>query len=211
MLSNSRQKQKILSLVLGKDAYDMLFKWLLKRDSLDGIDIARDLDLSNVFILCDMDGVLTDSTSSYSKDGKVLKEYGAYDTEMMTICSSLGATFTFFTSDRSGADIHKARWEQCLKSFGEICTPSDGDSTWRHRLSIAEDLKNNGKLVAYVGDSISDLNLKASVEWLFTTANAPDVVKHYADYASPLEGGHGGLADCLTKLLELVAQRHSLL
>lgn len=195
------EKLETARLAFGKEAFDLLFKWISGKD-LSVEEVLSRYSMHSIAVISDMDGVLTDSTSSYSKDGKALKDYGAYDTEMMLILSALGCQFYFYTSDKSGCDIHRARWEQCLKQFGEIETPDNAKTDWYARLAKALELKREqGKKVLYVGDSISDLNLLSSVDWLYTTDNAPDVVKHYAAFTSKHAGGYGGFADCLEHLL----------
>lgn len=71
-------------------------------------------------VISDCDGVLTDSKSVYSKDGKFSKVYGAYDKEMMAFLrNNFGWKFIFVTDDKAGQEITFSRLMHLKKSFGE--------------------------------------------------------------------------------------------
>ena len=51
-------------------------------------------------IISDVDGILTESSSYYTADGKVMKKFGAYDTEMINFMKTQGWDFLFVSKDK---------------------------------------------------------------------------------------------------------------
>lgn len=146
-------------------------------------------------IISDCDGILTDSKSLYTRDGKFAKVYGAYDKEMMELMLALGWKFIFVTTDKAGAAITDARLAHLEKlDPSKISHQVLGAS---ERAELVKSLVNDGCRVLFVGDSLSDIESLNIATWAATTANAPVIVKEYCDYASPLDGGNGGFADIL--------------
>lgn len=146
------------------------------------------------FVISDCDGVLTDSKSLYTKDGKFAKSYGAYDKEMMELMLDLGWQFIFVTTDKAGASITDARLSHLEKISNKI---SHMVADAKARAKLVESLVEDGSKVLFVGDSLSDIEALNIATWAATTANAPIQVKEFCDYASEYDGGSGGFADIL--------------
>ena len=151
-------------------------------------------------IVSDCDGILTDSKSLYTKDGKFGKVYGAYDKEMMELMIDLGWKFIFVTSDKAGASITNSRLVHLEKiDPTKIVHQVLGA---RERARLVEKMVFDGCKVLFVGDSLSDIESLNIATWAATTMNAPDIVKKYCDYVSELYGGSGGFADILYAIHE---------
>lgn len=146
-------------------------------------------------VISDCDGILTDSQSLYTKDGKFAKTYGAYDKEMMELMLDLGWKFIFVTTDKAGAAITDSRLAHLEKIDPTKITHQVLGA--RERARLVERIVADGSKVLFVGDSLSDIESLNVATWAATTANAPDVVKKYCDYVSELSGGSGGFADIL--------------
>lgn len=146
-------------------------------------------------VISDCDGILTDSKSLYTKDGKFAKVYGAYDKEMIELMLALGWQFIFVTTDKAGAAITDARLAHLEKiDPSKISHQVLGAN---ERAELVKHLVASGYKVLFTGDSLSDIESLNVATWAATTANAPDIVKEYCDYVSPLHGGSGGFADIL--------------
>lgn len=146
-------------------------------------------------VISDCDGILTDSKSLYTEDGKFAKSYGAYDKEMMEFMIDLGWRFIFVTTDKAGAAITDSRLTHLEKiDPAKIIHQVLGA---RERARLVEKMVVDGCKVLFVGDSLSDIESLNVATWAATTANAPDIVKQYCDYVSELDGGSGGFADIL--------------
>lgn len=145
-------------------------------------------------IVCDCDGILTDGNLSYTKEGKFIKTYGCHDKEMISLVRKLGWNIHFVTNDASGIKITEERLYDSLKlpvlqenSFG--------------RAEHVKKLVNEGYLTIFCGDSPSDLKAAANAHYCCTTKNCFEPIKKYFNYVSEYEGGHGGLADILYKII----------
>lgn len=146
-------------------------------------------------VVADCDGILTDSKSLYTEDGKFAKTYGAYDKEMMELMLDLNWKFVFVTTDKAGSKITTARIDHLRKIDPEnislqVLGPHD-------RAELVKVMIQTGSKVLFVGDSLSDIEALNVATWAATTSNAPEEVKKYCDYASGLAGGNGGFADIL--------------
>jgi len=146
-------------------------------------------------VISDCDGILTDSKSLYTEDGKFAKSYGAYDKEMMEFMLDLGWRFIFVTTDKAGAAITNSRLTHLEKIDPAKITHQVLGA--RERAKLVANLVADECKVLFVGDSLSDIESLNVATWAATTANAPDIVKQYCDYVSELDGGSGGFADIL--------------
>lgn len=146
-------------------------------------------------VVADCDGILTDSKSVYTADGKFSKTYGAYDKEAMDFMIALGWRFIFVTSDKAGASITNSRLEHLEKMDPTMISHSVAGPEARYKL--VENLMSVGNKVLFVGDSLSDIETLNIATWAATTRNAPETVKRYCECVSFHDGGNGGFADIL--------------
>lgn len=155
---------------------------------------------SKKVVVSDCDGILTDSKSLYTKDGKIAKTYGAYDKEMIELMVELGWRFIFVTTDKAGAMITDARLTHLEKINHRMMSHQELGA--RERAKLVRELVASGSKVLFVGDSLSDIEALSAATWAATTANAPYIVKRYCNYASQLDGASGGFADILHAMHE---------
>lgn len=138
-------------------------------------------------IISDVDGILTESSSYYTAEGKIMKKFGAYDTEMINFMKSQGWEFLFVSKDKNGLEITKRRILDLKCVFGEADVNT--------RIDIIKDKKIIYDFVVYIGDSLSDIVVFREADFAATVNNAPDIVKEYAQYTAKHNGGFGGFAD----------------
>ena len=139
-------------------------------------------------LICDCDGILTDGNLGYFNSGKSYKSYGCHDHEMIKLLKNCGWEICFVTNDKSGYDITKNR----VKDLGcsvVLASPMD-------RKKTVEAYSDDGYIVAFFGDSPSDLPAAMKADYRYTTANCFNPIKEYFHYVSKSEGGHGGFAEC---------------
>src|SRR5210317_537942 len=100
-------------------------------------------------LIIDVDGVITDGSSYYSADGKVLKKFGPHDKDGLKILKPLIKTI-FITADKNGFKISQKRikdWGFCLYLVSEenredfICK------------------QNNSKQIIFIADGYHDAKL----------------------------------------------------
>ena len=145
-------------------------------------------------MVIDCDGIISTNESFYTADGKYMKSYGCYDKEMISYMRKIGWRFLFVTADGNGYEITKSRIKDINCEL--IFVPSD------ERKEFIRQLKNDYKIVVYIGDSISDIDALLEANYAGTTNNAPMMVKNFCDYISLYNGGYGGLADIIWNLHE---------
>lgn len=141
------------------------------------------------YFVSDVDGILTESSSYYTKDGKVMKKFGAYDTEMISFMKTQGWEFIFVSKDKNGVEITKKRIEDLGCEFIE--------ANVEERIQVIKKCKQYPYInyVVYAGDSLSDIAVFREADFAATVNNAPDIVKEYCNFIAKHNGGFGGFAD----------------
>lgn len=178
---------------------------------------------SNVLVICDCDGVLTDGKSYYTEHGKMFKAYGAYDAEIIKWFTSVkNWKFLFVTADMNGYEITVRRLKNMAMSAqsnlsnvlvgGNIQQALSAFMQGPNRLAIsaandhgrAEIVKTAKSFIhtpiIALGDSLSDLWMFELADACAIPANAPSIMAKYVDYVSPKCGGDGAFADIIFNL-----------
>lgn len=144
-------------------------------------------------LICDCDGILTDGNLGYFNSGKAYKSYGCHDHELIRLLHDCGWKILFVTNDKSGYEITNNR----VKDLGcEVIQASP-----MIRKELVENSVKQGSIVAFFGDSPSDLPAAMLADYRYTTANCFTPIKEYFHYVSSSDGGHGGFAECCYQLI----------
>jgi 3-deoxy-D-manno-octulosonate 8-phosphate phosphatase (KDO 8-P phosphatase) len=143
-------------------------------------------NLTELVILVDVDGVLTDGTFYYGESGKVMKRFGPHDSEA---AHSIKAFFplTFISADVRGSEITRKR----LSDMGfelSLCSSTE-------RANLVERLKTSGRRVLFLGDSITDLPALLKADFSICPNDSLDFVASQADFRLKTPGGKGTLAE----------------
>lgn len=142
-------------------------------------------------VILDCDGIISTNESFYSKDGKVMKSYGCYDTEMLHFChNNINWDFIFVSADKKGYDITNKRVNTDLHY-------NLYNYNGKERCELVNKYKNEGYITLFIGDSLSDIDSCSAADFSATVNTAPQLVKSYCDYISDKNGGYGALADIL--------------
>lgn len=145
-------------------------------------------------IISDCDGILTDGNMTYDENRKRFKTYGCHDKELFNIAKDLGWEFLFVTDDKTGGDITDRR---ISNSFMLHATNANS----KEREEMVRKCRDAGYIVAFIGDSPSDLNAASKANICATTDNCFEYIKPFFHYVSKYQGGHGGFADILYQLM----------
>lgn len=155
----------------------------------------------NKILICDCDGILTDGNLGYFNSGKAYKSYGCHDHELIKLLRSCGWEILFVTNDKSGYEITNNR----VKDLGcNVVQVSPND-----RKELVKNYSNKGYIVAFFGDSPSDLPAAMNADYRYTTANCFNPIKKYFHYISPSDGGHGGFAECCYELVRKLYEHYT--
>lgn len=140
-------------------------------------------------LVLDVDGVFTNGTITYTKDGEHTKSFDMRDGMGLEILRQFGVEIMVMTSEHSplvAKRMEKLRIEQVFLGVKDKFT--------RLNQIILETGITLGN-VAYVGDDVNDLSNLCSVGWALTPLNATDVVKQHADIVLSKNSGAGAIRE----------------
>jgi 3-deoxy-D-manno-octulosonate 8-phosphate phosphatase (KDO 8-P phosphatase) len=138
------------------------------------------------FIL-DVDGVLNDGCFYYSKDGKVLKKFGAHDNDGIKMLKHL-IKIEFYTADKNGFEINKKRIEDLGFNLNFIT-----EETRFKKICIDQ----NPNKIIYMGDGIHDVKILEKVLCGISPKSARKEAKKASDYVTESEAGNGAVLDAV--------------
>ncbi len=138
------------------------------------------------FVL-DVDGVFTDGSVFYSKDGELSKQFDMRDGMGLEILRETGVEVMVMTSEQS--EIVAQRMKK-LKIKNVYMGVKDKYALLNHILNEKSLSLYN---IAYVGDDINDLANICSVGWSLTPKNAILVVKQNTDVILPNNSANGAI------------------
>ncbi|KJD33407.1 cytidyltransferase [Tamlana nanhaiensis] len=140
-------------------------------------------------LVLDVDGVFTDGTISYTKDGEHTKGFDMRDGMGLEILRQYDVTVMIMTSENS--ELVAKRMEK-LKLKHVFLGVKDKYTLLKN---ITIDLGISLSNVAYVGDDVNDLTNICSVGWSLTPNNATTVVKQHADVVLSNNSGAGAIRE----------------
>ena len=124
-------------------------------------------------ILMDCDGVLTNGTYHYSKDGKIMKLFSSIDSKGIQQALSQNIHLAVISEDPTGFDITKAR-------CADMKIPAYQAKDAAEKLSLVRELCQRWNITlaecAFIGDDIGDLDLLNEVGTPIAVANATEKV-----------------------------------
>lgn len=140
-------------------------------------------------VVLDVDGVFTDGTITYTKDGEHTKNFDMRDGMGLEILRQFNVQLIIMTSENSqlvAKRMEKLKIEHVLLGV-------------KDKYSRLQDIINNQNIklgnIAYVGDDVNDLTNICSVGWSFAPNNATDVVKQHADIVLSKSSGAGAIRE----------------
>jgi 3-deoxy-D-manno-octulosonate 8-phosphate phosphatase (KDO 8-P phosphatase) len=142
------------------------------------------MSISNLVI--DVDGVLTDGKMYYSRFGKVLKSFGPDDADSLKIISTK-LSIQFVSADKRGFSISRKR---VVRDMG---FPLSLISTQKRKKWMEDNY--DLATVAYVGDSIRDIEIFKIVSLSFCPKNGDDHARREASYQLNAKGGNRAVSE----------------
>jgi len=138
-------------------------------------------------LVLDVDGVFTDGSVFYSKDGELSKQFDMRDGMGLEILRETGVEVMVMTSEQS--EIVAQRMKK-LK-IKDVFLGVKDKYAYLNKIVIEKSLSLNN--IAYVGDDVNDLANICSVGWSLIPKNATLIVKQYADVILPYNSGNGAI------------------
>ncbi len=140
-------------------------------------------------LVLDVDGVFTDGTITYTKDGEHTKSFDMRDGMGLEILRQFNVELIIMTSEDS--QLVAKRMEK-LKIEHVFLGVKD-KYTLLSKIILEKGIALSH--VAYVGDDVNDLTNICSVGWSLTPNNATDVVKQHADVVLSKNSGAGAIRE----------------
>ena len=140
-------------------------------------------------LVLDVDGVFTDGTITYTKDGEHTKSFDMRDGMGLEILRQFGVKVLVMTSENS--ELVAKRMEK-LKIANVYLGVKDKYSLLQNILKEENLLINN---FAYLGDDVNDLTNICSVGWSLAPNNATTIVKQHADVVLSQSSGAGAIRE----------------
>lgn len=138
-------------------------------------------------LVLDVDGVFTDGTITYSKDGEHTKQFDMRDGMGLEILRQFGINVMIMTSERSELVAKRMQKLQIEQVYLGV---KDKYTLLTHLANQQGFSLNN---VAYVGDDVNDLANICSVGWSLAPSNAMREVTNQADIILPKPSGGGAI------------------
>lgn len=138
-------------------------------------------------LVLDVDGVFTDGTITYTKEGEHTKQFDMRDGMGLEILRQFGVTVMIMTSERSELVAKRMQKLQIEHVFLGV----KDKHTLLTQLAKTHQFSLNN--VAYVGDDVNDLANICSVGWSLAPNNAMQEVINQADIILPKPSGAGAI------------------
>lgn len=140
-------------------------------------------------IILDVDGVLTDGSFLIGDDGQQYKAFSTKDGLGLRLLQDSGVEAAIITGRTSKVVAHRA------KELG-IAHVYQGQKNKREAFNeLLKKLNLEKEHVAYVGDDVIDLPVMRHVGLSCAVRDAEHMVKQYAHYITPRDGGKGAVRD----------------
>ena len=140
-------------------------------------------------LVLDVDGVFTDGTVTYSKDGELSKKFDMRDGMGLEILRQFNVEIIIMTSEKS--EIVAKRMKK-LNIKNVYLGVKDKFTLLNY---IAQEKTVSINNIAYMGDDVNDLTNICSVGWSITPVNAMRIVKQHADVILSKASGSGAIRE----------------
>ncbi|MBW2056233.1 MAG: HAD-IIIA family hydrolase [Deltaproteobacteria bacterium] len=158
------------------------------------------MDKIRVFVM-DCDGVLTDGTIYYGKDGESLRKFNTRDGMAIELLRRHNVRTALVSGEDSAAISQRAEKLRI-------------DRIWlgvKDKKGVLRELERTfdvcAEEIAYIGDDINDIELMKSVGFPIAVADASPKVKNVATYVTRAAGGRGAVREAIELLLDERAKK----
>lgn len=140
-------------------------------------------------LVLDVDGVFTNGTISYTKDGEHTKNFDMRDGMGLEVLRQFGVEVMVMTSEQSQLVAKRMEKLQIPQVFLGV------KDKYTLLQSLAKKQKFSLNNVAYVGDDVNDMTNICSVGWSFAPNNAMTEIKQLADVILSKNSGAGAIRE----------------
>lgn len=174
---------------------DSLTDWLIIEELLINRLKSRKKTNRITHVVLDVDGVFTDGTVFYSREGELAKQFDMRDGMGLEILRENGVEVLVMTSEQSQLVAQRMKK---LKIEEVYLGVKDKYALLQHLLiNKSIELSN----IAYLGDDVNDLANMCSVGWSITPNNATSAAKQHADVILTAQSGGGAIREACEFIL----------
>lgn len=156
-----------------------------------------DTSLKLKTLVLDVDGVFTDGRFYYTEQGKVMKAFGADDSDALALIQKHFTVQAVSGDKRGFAITHKRIAEDMGLPLAQV-------STFDRLSWITEQFAPEETI--YMGDGVFDSLVFAGVAYGIAPANAFYKTREAADFVTDTMGGHGAVAEACFHIMETFVQ-----
>jgi len=152
-------------------------------------------------ILTDCDGVLTDNSVYYSKEGEVMKRFSIRDgMGVERLKNEIGVATGIITGETSGSVLKRAEKLQIQHLYLGIKNKKE------KLLNILEETGLSSHEIGYIGDDVNDIEIMQQCGLTACPADAMFQVKEIANYICHEKGGYGAFREFAELIIGLQKQ-----
>jgi 3-deoxy-D-manno-octulosonate 8-phosphate phosphatase (KDO 8-P phosphatase) len=144
-------------------------------------------------LILDTDGVFTDGKMYYSSEGKILKAFGADDSDALNLAKNR-LNITVVSADSRGFSITKRRIESDM-GFDLHLVSARARPRW-----INENF--DSRYCIYMGDGLLDPLVFRMVGYSIAPANASLSTRKEANHVTKNKGGEGAVAEAVIHIFD---------
>ena len=163
----------------------------------EAIEVDKHIRISRIkAIALDVDGVMTDGTLLYSRQGEIVKEFNAKDGMALSVWQRKKLKITVISGKKSLALSKR------IEDLGIFNSYLGVDDKVGAIQDFAEKENIKREEICYLGDDVNDIKAMQYCGIAFAVADAVDDVKAEADYILNRSGGRGAVRELVELLLE---------
>jgi 3-deoxy-D-manno-octulosonate 8-phosphate phosphatase (KDO 8-P phosphatase) len=152
-----------------------------------------------IVAIFDVDGVLTNGSYIYSKDGKMYKTFGADDSYALKMIKD-EVQIEFVSSDERGFGISEARVKDMGFNLSKV--------SYKERMEwINQHFHRDNWIRIYMGDSFTDAAIFKNVDVGICPQNGHEIAKSFATYVTKHSGGDRAVADAVFYICEVMLKK----
>jgi len=150
--------------------------------------------MNNYIFVLDVDGIISDGTFYYTKEGKVAKKFGPDDNDALKLLKKYGINIIFTSSDWRSFEISKKRVNDMGYELNDV-KPGKIRLNWiKEKFGLENTI--------YMGDSFVDAIILKNVKCGITTSESNFLAQKYADYVTKCTGGHRAVSEACFYIAE---------
>lgn len=149
-------------------------------------------------LIMDVDGVLTDGKINYTSSGEEIKSFHVRDGLGIKIAKKYGIELAIISARYSKGTEIRAKELGIDHVYQGHFEKLDVYNELKKKLGISDEN------ISFIGDDLNDIPILKRVALPATVADAPDVVKRFAQIVTPQTGGNGAVRH----LIEIILKRN---